>query len=235
MKKGKVTLNLTNMVLISMETLAPYWSDFLKIASIHIIAVMSPGPDLVMILRNTLAYSKRSGVFAALGTSSGILVHATYTLLGIGVLIQEAPLVFNGIRVLGASYLIYVGWRAIRTAFKNKTNYEFEKEEKDVSPFQAWRSGFITNVTNPMVLVLFISIFSSVVADDTPALVLGFFMGEIILISLLWFTGVAILFAIPAIRNTFKKMGPWLDVLTGGVLIGLAFLILYKAWVEAAL
>lgn len=218
-----------------MATLAPYWADFLKIASIHLIAVMSPGPDLVMILRNTLAYSRRSGICAALGTSSGILVHVTYTLLGVGILIKEAPLVFNGIRILGACYLTYVGWRAIRTAFKNRATYDFQKEAKDITPFQAWRSGFITNVTNPMVLVLFLSIFSTVITDETPSLVLGFFMGEIILISLLWFTGVAVLFAIPVIRNTFKKLGPWLDVITGVVLIALSFLILYKAWAETSL
>lgn len=212
-----------------MSSLAPYWADFLKIAGIHFVAVVSPGPDLVMILRNTLSHSKRSGIMSALGTTSGILVHATYTLLGIGILIKEAPLAFNGLRVLGACYLAFVGWRAIRTAFKNKTSYDFEKEKQDISRFRAWRSGFFTNMTNPMVLVLFLSIFSTVVQESTPLFIQGLFMVEILIISIVWFVAVAILFSLPAVRAFFNRLGPWLDVGAGVVLIGLAGMILYQA------
>lgn len=214
-----------------MMNLAPYWVDFATIAGIHIVALISPGPDFVMILRNTLSYSKRCGIAAALGTSTGILIHSTYTLLGLGILIKETPLIFNGIRILGACYLIYVGWRAIRMASKSADKaYAFQKEKADISVFQAWRMGFITNITNPMVLVLFLSIFSTVIQEQTPFLVQGLFMVEVFLLSLMWFLSVAVLFSIPVIRNGFKKLGPLLDQGTGVLLILLALKILYLAW-----
>tara|TARA_A100000171_G_C2132895_1_gene147924 strand:+ start:39 stop:701 length:663 start_codon:yes stop_codon:yes gene_type:complete len=216
-----------------MIDLTPYWIDIAYIAGVHLIAVMSPGPDLVMILRNTLSYSKRNGIFAALGTSSGILVHATYTLFGLGVLIKETPVLFNGIRVVGACYLLYVGWRAIVTAKKNTDNYSFEKEESQVSAFYSWRMGFVTNVTNPMVLVLFLSIFSTVIKEETPLFIQGFFMAEVLMISLVWFLSVAFLFSVPVIRGGFKKLGHYLDQGAGVILILLAFRILYMAWQEA--
>ena len=118
----------------------------------------------------------------------------------------------------------------MRSAFKSQANYSFEKEQKDITPFQAWRSGFITNMTNPMVLVLFLSIFSTVIQESTPLLVQGLFMAEVLLISLAWFVSVAILFSVPIIRKGFQKLGPWLDVGTGVILIGLAGMIMYQAW-----
>lgn len=70
------------------------------VALVHLLAVISPGPDFIMITRNSIIYSRRSGVYSALGLGLGILVHVTYSLVGIGLLIAQSILLFNAIKFL---------------------------------------------------------------------------------------------------------------------------------------
>jgi threonine/homoserine/homoserine lactone efflux protein len=99
--------------------------EFLLVAGIHLLAVMSPGPDFAMVLRNSLIYSRRVGILAAVGLGLGILLHVTYSLLGIGLIISQSILLFNIIKLLHAafrlrrgkieSYLLCLFTEALRT------------------------------------------------------------------------------------------------------------------------
>ena len=82
-----------------------YLPEFLTIAGIHLLAVMSPGPDFAMIVRNSLVYSKKTAIYSSLGLAAGILVHVTYSLVGIGLIISQSILLFSVIKFFGAGYL----------------------------------------------------------------------------------------------------------------------------------
>src|SRR5438094_7329342 len=90
-----------------------YLPEFLTIASLHLLAVMSPGPDFVLISKNSLVYSRKSGVYSALGLALGILVHITYSLIGIAYIISRSIVIFSTIKLLGAGYLIYIGYKSL--------------------------------------------------------------------------------------------------------------------------
>jgi threonine/homoserine/homoserine lactone efflux protein len=209
------------------EYFAPYTEAFLTIAAIHALATLMPGPDFVLILRNSLSFSKRIGLFTALGSASGMIVHGTYTLLGVGVLVQEKPLIFNGVRILGALYLMYIGWRSIKAPAQVNTSYDHQVAGQSLTAFQAWRMGFLCDVLNPMVIVLFLAIFSSVLRSDTPPLIQVLFVAEAALISLTWFSLVAVMFSYTYVQKMFQKLGPWLDRTAGGILILLGLKILW--------
>ena len=213
-------------------SLAPYMEAFLTIALVHGVASITPGPDFVLVLRNSLSYSKRSGIFTAIGSASGIVFHGTYTLLGIGILVHQSTLVFNGVRVLGALYLMYIGWRSIQNPSNPGDSLEVKHVvvAKDLTRFQAWRMGFLSDALNPMVIVMFITIFSSVMTGDTPAYIQVMFVGEATLISLAWFCFVAFCFSYRKVQNIFKELGPWLDRTAGAVLILLGLRILWSVW-----
>jgi len=91
-----------------------YLSAIITVAILHFLAVISPGPDFIMITRNALIYSRRSGVFAALGLALGMLVHVTYSLVGIGLIISRSILLFTILKFVGAAYLISIGYHALR-------------------------------------------------------------------------------------------------------------------------
>src|SRR3990167_6853963 len=90
-----------------------YLPIILTVALIHFLAVISPGPDFIMILRNSLIYSRKKGMFSAVGLGLGIMVHIIYSLVGIGLLISQSIVLFNIIKFLGAGYLIYIGVKSL--------------------------------------------------------------------------------------------------------------------------
>ncbi|MBA4118113.1 MAG: amino acid transporter [Candidatus Puniceispirillum sp.] len=215
-----------------LAALAPYAGAFLTIASIQFMATITPGPDFVLVLRNSLSYSKRSGLFTALGSASGMVFHGSYTLLGVGILVQQSPLIFNGVRVMGALYLMYIGWRSIQNPSHVEDSFNVQKDAavQDLTRFQAWRMGFLSDALNPIVIGLFLTIFSSVMTGNTPPFIQAMFVAEAALISLTWFCFVALCFSYPLVQNLFKRTGVWLDRTAGAVLILLGLMILWSVW-----
>lgn len=94
--------------------MSQYWPEFLTIAVAHLLAVASPGPDFAVVLRQALCQSRRNAWLTALGVGTGILVHVAYSLLGIGLLIQQSLVLFNVLKVVGALYLLWIAFQCLR-------------------------------------------------------------------------------------------------------------------------
>src|SRR3546814_20934556 len=82
-------------------------TELLAVITITLLAVISPGPDFAMVTRNSLMLSRRAGMLTALGIGLGVLVHVTYTLVGVGLLIQQSLWLFTALKLVGDAYLIY--------------------------------------------------------------------------------------------------------------------------------
>src|SRR3989344_3649310 len=121
-----------------------YLPEFLTVVLIHLLAVMSPGPDFVMISRNSMIYSRRVGVYSAVGLGLGIMVHVTYSLIGIEFIISRSIILFSILKFIGAGYLIYIGYKCLRA--KPQTMQSLETQNQTMSKFSAIRMGFLTNV-----------------------------------------------------------------------------------------
>ena len=83
--------------------------EVIAVAIITILAVISPGPDFVMVTRIALTRGRRAGVLCAIGIGSGVSIHLTYTLIGLGVVFASNVWVLTSLRYLGAAYLIWLG------------------------------------------------------------------------------------------------------------------------------
>lgn len=105
----------------------PYLAEFLTIVTIHLLAVMSPGPDFVMIVRNSLMYSRKTGIYSAIGLGFGIGVHVAYSLLGIGILISQSIVLFTIMKFVGAGYLFYIGYKSLTA---KASSIRIQQEEK---------------------------------------------------------------------------------------------------------
>ena len=95
-----------------------YLPEFFAIALLHLLAVMSPGPDFVLMSKNSLVYSRKTGVATSLGLALGIVVHIIYSLVGIGLIISKSIILFSTIKILGAGYLIYIGLKSLKSKRK---------------------------------------------------------------------------------------------------------------------
>jgi threonine/homoserine/homoserine lactone efflux protein len=202
--------------------LTPYISSFLTIGSVYFLALVSPGPDFTLTLRNSLVYSRKTTLIGVLGTTTGIAMHLSYTLLGLSFLMTKFPWILTGIRCLGASYLAYIGYKTIRNAshvlIDPKLGHS-KHAKKDLTPFEAYRTSFLTNALNPLVILFFVGILSGHVTSTTPISIQALYAIFICLICALWLSFVAVCFSHKHIRAQFNKLGFWIERFTGGVLI----------------
>ena len=198
----------------------PYLTEFLTVVTVHLLAVMSPGPDFMMVTRNTLIYSRRAGIYSSLGLGLGIGVHIAYSLLGIGLIISKSILLFNIMKYVGAAYLFYIGYQSL-VAKASHLHLAGKGKKKDMEKLEAVKIGFITNVTNPKATLFFLALFTQVISPTTPILVQLLYGIEMMVATALWFIIVSYIFSHHVIKSRFERVQLAAERVMGIVLIGL--------------
>jgi RhtB (resistance to homoserine/threonine) family protein len=198
-----------------------YWTEFFTVALIHLLAVASPGPDFAIVVRESVAFGRRAGIFTALGVGTGIFVHVAYSLLGIGLIVSQSIVLFNALKWLAAAYLLYIGIKALRAKPADPASAELSLEQGARSARAAFVTGFVTNGLNPKATLFFLSLFTVVIDPHTPLAVQAGYGVYLALATALWFCLVAMLFSQPRVRAGFARLGHWFDRLMGAVLVGL--------------
>lgn len=201
-------------------------SQLIAVAVVSLVAAISPGPDFFIVLKNSLSYSRRAGLFTTLGVAVALTFHLTYTLVGIGVLIAESPLFYTGLKYIGVAYLFYLGVSSLISSFKN-TYPDVEYAHSTCTPFSAFSQGFLTNLLNPKAAFFFISLFSQFIDLNTPFMqrieygVINWCM------SFGWFLFLAYMVTMEGFVKRIQKLRRYIDRLLGGALIGLGLKLLF--------
>lgn len=197
------------------------FSQLLTIAGIHLLALLSPGPDFVMISRNSLVYSRKTGVWSSVGLGLGILVHVTYSLVGIGVIISRSIVLFSMVKYVGAAYLLYIGYKSLRAQAANSNSLSHDRSVRDLKPLQAVRMGFLTNALNPKATLFFLALFTQVINPHTSIAVQALYGIEMSLMTMVYFSCVALLLSHARVQNRFARVQHILERVFGAVLIAL--------------
>ncbi|MEJ8643652.1 LysE family transporter [Streptomyces sp. NBC_01310] len=193
-------------------------TEVIAVAVITLLAVISPGADFAMVVRNSYLYGRPTGLFAAAGVAAGVLVHVSYTMLGVGLLIASSTTLFTVIKLAGAAYLVWIGIRTFRARAEVTVDLESKPQ---LTRLGAMRSGFLTNVLNPKTTLFVVSTFTQVVNPDTPLWQqagYGLFMSAA---HLGWFAAVALFFSVSRLRDRMLKAQKTLNRAIGSVLVGL--------------
>lgn len=206
----------------------PYLAEFLTVAVVHLLAVISPGPDFALISRNSLVYSRRTGVWSSVGLALGILIHVTYSLVGIGFIISRSVLLFSVLKYLGAAYLIYIGWKSFRAGAVRVAS-EDPNQREDVAPLAALRMGFFTNVTNPKATLFFFSLFTQVISPQTPIFVQALYGIEMSGATFAWFALVAAILSHERVRERVAKFQHRVEQAFGVLLIALGIKVAFAS------
>lgn len=195
-----------------------YTEQIISVTGLILLALISPGPDFAIVVRNSLIYSRKTALFTAFGIAIGILIHVTYVLLGVGLIIANTPWLFAFFKYLGAGYLLYIGYKGIK-AKKNHLDFNSIALKKDISALAAIRAGFLTNGLNPKAMLFFISLFSVVISPNTPSIIIVFYGVIIFLSTWIWFSCVAFFLSGKKTRDYFSSIGYIVERITGGLLI----------------
>ena len=211
----------------------PYFEQFLLIAVVHFLAVASPGPDFAIILKQSIRYNRRIAIYTSFGIATGIILHVTYSLVGIGLLIASDERLFSALKYIAASYFCYIAWHGLRAkkpqAVDNQQDVtQVVSQEKLPSVKKAFLTGFLINGLNVKATLFFVSLFSVVIAPETPfniKLSYGLYM---VLATAAWFSFLSYLLTQERVRKILQRKGYLLDRIMGVVLLLLAVQLVFS-------
>ncbi|MBI44648.1 MAG: lysine transporter LysE [Candidatus Marinimicrobia bacterium] len=200
-----------------------YLDQFLIIAMAHFFAVVSPGPDFFLILRQSFVYGKQKTILTSLGVATGILVHSLYCVLGLSYVLTDTFL-HDVLRILCSLYLFYLGFNSIFFMNIIDTDNSIDVKEKlnsSISSFAAYRQGFITNLLNVKASLFFISLYSFIDLS-TPKYVLFFYALWMTLVTGGWFIFLTILLSANKVNKIAYHYHYYISKLMGFILIYIA-------------
>ncbi|OIN50675.1 amino acid transporter [Pseudomonas azotoformans] len=197
-------------------------NEWIAVITITLLACISPGPDFAMVSRNGLLLSRRAGVLTALGIGMGVLVHVSYTLLGLGWVLQQTLWLFGALKLAGAAYLVYLGVNMLRA---RPAIDPLDAPSPVMSDLAALRTGFLTNALNPKTAIFIVSLFMGVVRPDTHLSVQIAYGVFIAGAHVVWFSLVALCFSAGSVRQKLMAARHWIDRLFGGLLVSFGVLL----------
>ena len=205
------------------------YSSLLAVAFVSLIAAISPGPDFCIVLKNSLSHSRKAGLLTAVGVAVALIIHLSYTLLGIGVVIAESPFLYALIKYAGVGYLFYIGLSSIIASYKKAPSIEvnFAKSDNQITSLKAFTQGFLTNALNPKAAIFFISLFSQFIEPTTPMIIRFEYVIVNWSVSLGWFLFLSYLVTAKKFLGKIDQFRLYIDRIMGGALmiLGLKLLI----------
>lgn len=144
-----------------------------------VVAIFSPGPAVLMTLMKSMQYTYKGAIWVILGIASGALVMAAISGTGLGILLRVQPDLYNVLRVVGALYLLYLGvknWRvkgrSIEVSLRQQKRVLYQASAKRLSirPWGLYTEGFTLQLTNPMLIMFFVSLLPQFVTSSMDVL-----------------------------------------------------------------
>ena len=199
-----------------------YWPEFLSVALAHLLAVASPGPDFAIVLKQSITHGRRTAIATSIGIGTGILLHITYSLLGLGLLIRSSTFWFDLVKYAGAAYIAWLGIQALRAKPRDPQPDLANPQQKPPATHGAFLTGFLTNALNPKATLFFLSLYVMLVNPHTPRWIQAGYGVWMAAATMAWFCLVSILFTKPQVRDRFLRHGHWIDRALGVVFLAFA-------------
>lgn len=196
--------------------------EFLTVVFLHFFAVASPGPDFILVTRQSVSRGRRAAVLTSLGIAFGIIFHSLAAITGLTFIVASQPFVFLCLKVSASLYLFYLGFMSI-VQTTTKVNSSKNQDSKELNSFFI---GLITNVLNPKAIIFFITLFSIVLESTTPVILLIVYGLYMSLATFLWFVAISYIFTNTNLTNRYLHLLPSFEKIIGVILIIIAVQIL---------
>lgn len=213
---------------------------FLTIAIAHFIALISPGPDFLLIIKSTLNNTKR----VAFGVISGIVaanaIYIALCMAGVGAILAQSITTMIIIKLFGGLFLIYIAWQALRA---KKQDYAFLLANAKESQHECLQSSFgrefmiglSSGLLNPKNLLFYLSLFTVVLdSQDNSTLFKVGIAAWMVMAVLVWDSFIMYILTRPMIRNQFSRCAYWIDKVAGVILGVIGLKIVHLAFKETA-
>ena len=190
--------------------------QILVIVSVTFLVMISPGLDMVLVIRNTFVGGRRAGLQTSMGILSGNLVHISYCVLGIGLLISQSIVAFATLKYAAAAYLIYLGIMSFRSGDTGLDTNDVAERRPDSRWFV---QGFVNNLLNPKGTLFYLGVFTTVITPETSASAMLILIVSMMLVSASFWLVFVFTLDRPAIRELVERFQQSVNRVSGAVLI----------------
>jgi threonine/homoserine/homoserine lactone efflux protein len=142
------------------------WSSYLSYVAFAGVLVLVPGADFTVIVKNTLAGGATRGRRSACGVAASNAVQGLAAVAGLGAVVVRIQPLFQAIKWAGIAYLVYLAVQSLRSAWRGR-HAAFSGDAPDAGR-RGWREGFLSNLTNPKVLVFYLAVLPQFLGPDAP-------------------------------------------------------------------
>jgi len=193
---------------------------FLTVAVLHIVALITPGPDFFFVSQTAVSRSRKEAMMGVLGITGGVMVWSGVALLGLNLILEKMAWLHSIIMVGGGLYLCWMGYQMLRSALKKEKPSEELPAVELAHGGRSFLKGLLTNLSNPKAIIYFGSVFSLFVGNDVGSAERWGLFVMIALETFAWFTVVASLFALPQMRRGYQRLAKWIDGVAGALFAG---------------
>lgn len=173
-------------------------NTFLMFSLASTLLALSPGPDNIFVLTQSMVKGAKAGVIITLGLCSGLIFHTSAVALGVAVIFQTSLVAFNILKIVGAGYLLYLAYMA----FKDASKTTLHVDQKPLSSWAMYRRGVFMNVTNPKVSIFFLAFLPQFTSPQNGSITLQIFtLGAVFMVCAL------VVFSLIAFLSS--KIGAW--------------------------
>lgn len=127
-----------------------------------VLLTLAPGPDILYVMTQSITQDKKAGIFTAFGLCSGVLIHTTAAAIGISAILYSSTAIFNGVKLIGASYLLYLAYKEFRSKSEESTILKGEALEYS----KLYKKGVLMNVLNPKVALFFLALLPQFINEN---------------------------------------------------------------------
>ncbi len=183
---------------------------------VALVIVVTPGPDMALVLRNSIRGGRPAAYRTILGTGVGLIGWATASAVGIAAVLAASATVFTALKLAGAVYLVYLGVQTLLVLRRGEAHDRVESKRGAGSPF---RQGLVTNLLNPKLAVLFTTLLPQFISADDPAFAKSLLLAAVfVALGMAWL--VLYVHLIDAVARS-RRVRQAMQAATGAVLIAL--------------
>lgn len=197
--------------------------DYLTFSVIMLLGQFSPGPDMLLLLRNALRHPPRAGIFTVAGIACGLIVHTGVALAGLAVAIRDSPVAYNSLLVAGGLWLLWLASRLLLEPSPpdDPASPGAGPARLPLSDRAAFLQGLITNLTNVKAVLFLAGVLVSQLGPAPGFPRKAAFLLIVVGQALVFWSLFVIALQRPAIRLAYHRAGAWINRIFG---ISLAFL-----------
>lgn len=202
------------------------WSSYSSFLLISMVLVLAPGPDTAVMLRNALNRGRRGGLLATLGILLANMAQGTAAAFGLGIVVAQSRPLFETLRWAGVGYLCWLAVQSMRSAWRGEYGAVAEVARhggprRSGAGLRSFREGVLSNLTNPKVLVLYLSVLPQFLVPGATSTADALLLGSTVaVLGALWL--LAMLVLVEQVRGWLSRrpVRRVLDTVTGTALLG---------------